>query len=277
MAQVGSGGRAGGAAGVEGALGGGQGEGQHHLVEAAVAGGGLAAGAGGGEAADGGPLVGLREVAEGEAVFGEQRLRLGAPQAGLQGGGAGDRVEVEQPVHAAQVEGDERAVRLRGEAADDGGAAAERHGGQAVLGAQAEHGQHLLVRGGQQDGGGQGGGEVAAADAQQVGCGLAAGVADAGLGVGADVGLVAQGGGQCAVRGGCEGARGDGQVVECDGCGLVRLDAEQITQQPDHRVGQRGRLRRVAPAAPQHVHDCRVLTGREVRCRRPTASRGVTL
>src|SRR5690606_38546257 len=67
LAQVGSGGRAGGAAGVEGAARGGERQGEHHLVEPAVPGGRLAAGAGGGEAADGGPLVGLGEVAEGEA------------------------------------------------------------------------------------------------------------------------------------------------------------------------------------------------------------------
>src|SRR5690606_27142619 len=69
LAQVGSRGGARCAAGVQDALGGGEGEGEDHLVEAAVSGGGLSAGAGGGEAADGGPLEGLGEVAEGEAVL----------------------------------------------------------------------------------------------------------------------------------------------------------------------------------------------------------------
>ncbi len=204
---------------------------------------------------------------EGEAVSGEERLGLRGPQTGLQGGGAGDRVEVEQAVHAPQVEGDERAARLRGETADDGGAAAERDDRQAVFGAQTEHGPHLVVRGGQQHGRGERGGEVAAAHAQQVGGGLAAGVPDAGPGVGADVVLVAQRGGQGAVRLGGERARGDGQVLEGDGRRLARLDAEQVAQQPRHRVGQRGRPLRVAPAAPEHVHVCRphgfVLTGRK--------------
>jgi hypothetical protein len=207
LAQVGTGRRARGAAGVEGALGGGEGEAEDHLVEASVAGRGLSAGAGRGEAADGGPLVGLGEVAEGVAAFGEQRLGLGGAQAGLQGGGAGDLVEVEQAVHVPQVEGDEvggSGPALGGEAADDGRAAAEGDEGQAVPGAGVEYGQHLVMAV-REDDGGRGVGGVAGPHPQQVGGGLAAGVADPGLGVGAHpFRTVADGGLQRAAGGGVQ-------------------------------------------------------------------------
>ncbi|MGY3200078.1 hypothetical protein ACVW19_000592 [Streptomyces sp. TE5632] len=256
LAQVGPGRRARGPAGVEGAFGGGEGEGEHHLVEAAVPGGRLAAGACRGEAADGRPLVGLWEVTEGETVFGEQRLGLRGAQAGLQGGGAGDRVEVEQGVHTPQVQGDEGALPTGGETADHGGAAAERHHGQALFGTDTQGGEHLVVAGGEQDGR-RDVGDVTVPDPQQVGGGLAARVPDPRLRVGTHMVLAAQRLDQRAVRGGRQPGLGHGHFPEGHRPGRARLDAEQIAQQPDHRVGQRRRPRRVAPAAPQHVHDCR--------------------
>lgn len=191
-------------------------------------------------------------MAEGEAVSGEQGLGLGGAQAGLEDGGAGDGVEVEQAVHAAQVQGDERAA-LGGESAHHRGAAAEGHDGEAVGGAGAQDGEDLVVVGGQDDGLGDVG-DVAGADAQQVGGGLAAGVPDAALRVRADVFLAADGRGERPQGGG--GGRGGGraEVLQGEGRRAARLDAEQVAQQPGHRVGQRCRLGRVAPAVPQHVH-----------------------
>src|SRR5690606_25374906 len=158
-------------------------------------------------------------------------------------------------LHAPQVEGDEGAPAVRGETADDGGAAAERDEGQAVFGAGGHHREDVVVLGGQQDGR-RDVGEVALADAQQVRGGLAAGVADPGLRVGAYV-LLADGGGQGAVRGRVQGGGRDRQVLQREGFLGAGLDAEQIAQQSGHRVRQGRRPGRVAPAAPQHVHDCR--------------------
>src|SRR5690606_20278972 len=141
-----------------------------------------------------------------------------------EGGGTGHRVEVGQAVHAPQVEGDEGAHAVRGETADDGGAAAERDEGQAVFGAGGHHRDDVGVLGGQQDGRWVVGG-VALADAQQVGGGLAAGVADAGLRVGAYV-VLADGGGQGAVRGRGEGGGRDRQVLQREGFLGAGLDAE---------------------------------------------------
>lgn len=125
-------------------------------------------------------------MAERVPVLGQQRLGLGGAQAGLEGRRAGDLVEVEQAVHAAQVEGDERALAAGGEAADDGGAAAEGDEGQAVFRAGGQHGEHLVVAV-REDDGGRGVGDVAGAHPQQVGGGLAAGVPDAALRVRAHV------------------------------------------------------------------------------------------
>lgn len=185
-------------------------------------------------------------------MFVEPPFGLGGAQAGLEDGGARDGVQVEQAVHAAQVEGDEHAAS-RGESAHHGGAAAEGDDGQAVRGAGAQHGEDLVVAGGQDDGLGYVG-DVSGADAQQVGGGLAAGVPDAALGVRADVLLAADGLGEGLQGGGPGRDGGRAEVRQAEGGRAARLDAEQVAQQPGHRVGQRCRLGRVAPAVPQHVH-----------------------
>lgn len=82
----------------------------------------------------------------------------------------------------------------RDEAADHRGAPAERHHGHPMLRAQAEHGGHLVVRAGEHDGVGRVRG-VTRAHEQQVGGGLAPGVADSGVVVGPHV-LVADDRGQ---------------------------------------------------------------------------------
>ena len=188
LAQVGAGGVGGRRAEVEPTARGGDGQADDQRVEAAVAGAGLAAGAGGGEAADGGELEGLREVAEREPVLGEQRLGLGAAQAGLEGGGHRDRVDGEQPLHPDQVEADQAGVPLAagGQAAGDRGAAAEGDDREVVLDGVRQDGGDVVVVAGPDHGVG-GVGQVAGAGPEQVGRGLAAGAQPPGLVVGEHV------------------------------------------------------------------------------------------
>lgn len=276
LTQVGSGRRARGPAGLQGAFRRGDRQTEDHLVEAAVPGGRLAAGAGRGEASDGRPFEGLREVSEGPAALVEQRLALGAAQTGLQCRGAGHLVDGEQPVESAQVERDERPLRGGREAADDGGAAAEGHGDDGVVGAGTEHGEDLVVVAREHDGRGDVV-DLAGADAQQVGGRLSAGVPDTALGVlpqalGRADGRPQRGAGLFGQR---RGGRFD--VGEGGRTALARGDSEQVTQQAGHRVGQGCRLGRVAPTAPQHVHFERVPYGLIHGWRCHWADAGITL
>ena len=102
-------------------------------VEAPVAAGGLARRAGRGEAADRRVLEGLREVAEGEALGAERRLRLRPAQPGAEP--RGERGVVDDDfAQRGQVEADQRRVgAAQGlDPADHAGAAAERHHGDVV-------------------------------------------------------------------------------------------------------------------------------------------------
>ena len=143
---------------------------------------------------------------------------LGCAQPGLQNGGAGDRVEREQTVQSAQVQRDEAALRLGGQSADDGGPASERHGGHAVFGADSQQGEYLVVAARQCDGR-RDVVDLAGPDAQQVGGGLAPGVPDACLRIGAQMRGVPQ-----AVDERLTGLVGEGGFGErgCCRCAWVR-------------------------------------------------------
>ncbi len=90
-------------------------EARHQGVEATVARRRLAAGAGRREAADGGVLERLREVAERQAVLGQERLGLRAAQPRLEGGGHRHRVDREQPLQPDEVEAEHTGEARRGE------------------------------------------------------------------------------------------------------------------------------------------------------------------
>ena len=80
-------------------------------------------------------------MAERQAVLGQQRLGLGAAQAGLERCGHGDGVDGDQTVEAAEVEADQAGVPVAagGQTARHAGAAAERHDRDVVLDRHREH------------------------------------------------------------------------------------------------------------------------------------------
>ena len=127
-------------------------------------------------------------MAEGQAVLGQQRLGLGAAQAGLEGRGHRDGVDVDQALHPAQVEADQAgvAVAARGQAAGDRRTAAERHDREVVLDREREHGRDVVGTAGTDHGVGCVG-QVAGPGAEQVGGRLAAGAQPAGVVVGEHV------------------------------------------------------------------------------------------
>ena len=258
LAQVGAGrvGRRG--AEVEPAARGGDGEADDERVEAAVAGARLAAGPGGGEAADGGELEGLREVAEGQAVLGEQRLGLGAAQAGLEGGGHRRRVDGEQPLHPDQVEAEQAGVPLapRGQAAGHRRAAAERDDGEVVLDGVRQDGGDVVVAAGPDHRVG-GVGQVAGAGAEQVGGGLAAGAQPPGLVVGEHV-LGAEQVAQAVEELGREAGRGQRSATRRPGARRGRTPSRSGRARP--RGGRRRRPGRPsgwgASRGVRHVLQC---------------------
>ena len=83
-----------------------------------------------------------------QAVLGQQRLGLRPTEAGLEGGGHRVGVDGEQPVEADQVEGHHagEVATASDQAADDGGAAAERDQRHVVGHAPVDQRCHLLVR-----------------------------------------------------------------------------------------------------------------------------------
>ena len=188
LAQVGTGGVGRRVAQHELALGSRDPEADHERVEPAVARGGLARGTRHREAADRGVLEGLREVAQGQAVLGKQRLGLRATQTRLEGGGHRVGVDREQPVEADQVEGDHagEVAAPSDQAADDRGAAAEGDQRDAVGHAPLDQCGHLVVRARAYDGVG-GVRAVAGTKPEQVGGGLAAGAVQPSLVVGEHV------------------------------------------------------------------------------------------
>jgi hypothetical protein len=121
-------------------------------------------------------------------MLGEQRLGLGPAQARLEGDSHRDRIDVEQPLHPDQVEGQDTgvAVAAGGQAAGDAGAATERDHGQVVLDREGEHRRHVVVVAGSNHRVGSVV-QLSGAGAEQVGRGLAAGADPSGLVVGEHV------------------------------------------------------------------------------------------
>ena len=118
-------------------------------------------------------------MAQGEAVLAQLLLEPRAGGAGLDSGGERGRVDLQHPVEAAQVEGDEGPLAEPAtlDAADDAGAAAEGdHRGALGLG-PAQHRLDLGLVAGQGDEVGRVL-ELAPKAADDVSVGLAEGVAD---------------------------------------------------------------------------------------------------
>ena len=99
----------------------------HIAVDATVTRGFLACRAAGNPTADSGVLEGLREVTSGEAGLGQFLFQVGAENAGLNGDGAGDLVNVDDLVKGGHghCDGLTHATVNSLHAADDRGAAAE--------------------------------------------------------------------------------------------------------------------------------------------------------
>ena len=159
-------------------------------------------------------------------------------------------VDVEQPLHPDQVEGEHAGVPVAagGQAAGDAGAAAERDHGQVVLDREGEHGGDVVVVAGADH---RVGGvvQLAGPGAEQVGGGLAAGAEPAGLVVGEDV-LGAE---QLAAgrRAGRRRAWPAGRLGVLDRGPLV--EAEGQLDQAAGGVGERRGGGRVAPAGRVHL------------------------
>ncbi|MCY1337696.1 hypothetical protein D9M69_235310 [compost metagenome] len=163
-----------------------QGAAGEQLLDAPVAQRLLATGAAGHPAAEGRQLPRLRKMAECVAAGTQLALHLRAAGAGAEGGQAALLVEVEQAVHALQREGQHRpGAGLRVDVPGHRGAAAVGDDDHVLRG---RPGQQLAdLRGGFRKGHAVGErAEVALAHRQPVRQALAAGVAHAGLGIGAD-------------------------------------------------------------------------------------------
>jgi hypothetical protein len=193
----------------------------------------------------------LGEVAEGQPVRGERRLCLRAQRACLEDRRPGHLVDREQPVEAAHVEGEHArpSVMFCGQAADDGGATAERHQGDPVVAAPADDRGHLLVVPGSDDDV-RSVATVTCAHPQQVGSRLAAGVPDPGLVVGVHV----RGAEHAAEL--LEQVLGQRHLGQPD---LVQRDRRARSRRAEDRLDQitggtheRLPLGRVAPPGPVH-------------------------
>ena len=133
--------------GMENALRGDDGELAHHVVEAPVAGRVLPGRAGHGEAADRRVGERLREVAELQAVLGEQEFGVWAGQAGSERGEPGHGVDVLDRVETAKVHRD-HGVEIAGHgvhAANHRGAATEGDHRDLVFGAVLEDCEDLVL------------------------------------------------------------------------------------------------------------------------------------
>jgi hypothetical protein len=219
----------------------------------------------------------LREVAQGQAVLAEQLLGDRGERAGPQRRGERLGVDGDEPGQAAQIERHHRGEPgpARGEPADDRGAAAVGHDRDAVLGAHPQHGQHLVVVGGQHDGV-RCVGRVPGAQPDQVGRGAAAGVADPGLVVLAQV-VGADGVDERGARRRRQVGGRDPDVGQRDGLMHPRWHAERLLQQRDDSGGERVRPGRVAPAVPEHVAGLRRRHVRLISFRSMFACQVVTL
>src|ERR1035437_9253889 len=104
LADRGGGGRGGSRRQRQLAVGGREAHAEHHLLDRAVARGGLSGGPGGGAAAERDILVGLREVPERESAARQPALERRSAHPGLHGDSGGLLVEADQCAHAAEVE-----------------------------------------------------------------------------------------------------------------------------------------------------------------------------
>ncbi len=171
LVEVRSGGRVGEGQGAPLAGGGDDPGADEPLVGAAVAVALLTGAAGGDPAAEGGELEALREVAEGEAAALQLGFEIRAVDAGLEGRGVADGIEVEELGHQGGVEGDHALLLLAVlglHAADDARAAAEGHDGDAGVGAGLEHRLHFGLVARIDDGVGHRLAELAVAQPDQV-------------------------------------------------------------------------------------------------------------
>lgn len=193
-------------------------------------------------------------MAQRHALLGQQRLGLGAAQAGLEHGGHRLVVDRDQPLHADEVERDQPGVALapRDQAAGDRRTATERHHGDVVLDGPRQHRGHVVV-GARAHDDVRRVGQVAGARTQQVGRRLAAGAQPA-------RGVVGQ-----HVLGADDGAERCDEVGRQAGVRQPRiLDRGPLGQGPEGQLDEAaGGLRqvagtgRVAPTGGMHLglHD----------------------
>ncbi len=226
---------------------------EHELVDAAVAGRRLSGRARGHVAADRRVLERLREVPEREAAAGEERLRPRAEHARLEGGGERERVGVDEAVHQAQVERDQRreAVPQRLHSAHHAGAATEGHHRHPLGVAGGEHLLHGVLAGGPHHGVGRARG-VAGAEPHEVRIALARRALHARQAVLEHV-LLPHGARQAAQHRLGQGGLGQADLVERHVRPLHVADPELRAQE----LGRRGRQVRLggvvlAPAPPPH-------------------------
>ena len=224
--------------------------------DVAVAVGLHARGAGGDPAAERRVGEGVGEVAEGPALGVELLLEPRAEDAGLHARQPRGLVDLEQPVHPAEVDRDDgpRLLPRRLEAAGDARAAAERdHDGVRLERRAQDLDDRGLVAGPHDDVGHPA--EVAAALADEVAQALAARVDDAVEGVVGDV-LVAHRTLERGTQSVAQLRRGDVELSEGERAGgrLLDVDPEVLQEErPEVRlvvVGERDTL--VTPAPPLH-------------------------
>ncbi len=217
----------------------------HHVFEPAVSRRRLPRRTRRGEAPERGPLERLRHVAQGETVRGEETLRVGASDPGLEHGQPRGRIDGDEPVEPCEIHHDHRGLvpSQRGHPTDDGRASAERHHPDVVGHARVHHPLHLVGVTGQHHGVGHGE-AVGMAAAQQVEIGHATRPAES-------LPLVLQHvfGTDRLDEGGASRVRqprrrnGVGGLGRDGGGGRQRSDA---VGEPPHRVGrQRGGLPRL--------------------------------
>ena len=189
-------------------------------------------------------------MAEHQPVLGEQRLGLGAAQAGAEGRRRRDRVEREQAAHPAEVEGDHpgEAVAVGREAAGHRGATAEGDDHDPVLLGVVEHRLHVVVIGGTDDDVGRVA-QVAGPLAEQVGRRLAAGALAAYAVVEHHV-LLADG-----PRAGRSAARPRGAVAGTATSAAAGVSESWKTSADEvaHAVRERTGVGRVAPPRRRHL------------------------
>ncbi len=193
-------------------------------------------------------------MAERKSLLAQARLRRGAEEATLQGGGERLAVHVQHPVEAPQVERHHpgQAVTHRLHPAHDAGAAAERHDRHALAGAGLEHGTHLLRGPGSEHrvGGAQ---PLAGAQPHQIRVAAPGRVLHARLAVLAEA-AAAEGGQQGIARTRRERRLRQPELLESQArARLAGLGPDLLAQERVGGVGEPARVLVLAPAPPAHV------------------------